>query len=358
VPHKYALVTTTINVPNNLEAYAKDIKERGDDAFIVVAGDKKTPREAWDFLGDIWKKYKVPVEAMPPSVQEAKYAAYSSFLGWNTIRRRNIALLHAYHQGADVIVTIDDDNHLTTPGYLKGHGELVEKCETQIISSESGWYNCCGHLVDDCASGGFYPRGYSMRERGARSPLLTRRVSSERSVVNAGLWIGDPDIDAVTRMAINPVVVGARNLPFDLGQGTYCPFNSQNTAIRRDAIPAYCMISGVGRYDDIVPSFFVKRISDHLGDYIRFGEPVVRQDRNAHDLWKDLESERVGMQMTDKLVDWLKGITLKGKTYGECLWEIIPALDSLWRADESLTPEQRGFMSNIQLSYQQWSRAL
>ena len=38
------------------------------------------------------------------------YPELSDAIGWNSIQRRNIGLLYAYEQGADVIATVDDDN--------------------------------------------------------------------------------------------------------------------------------------------------------------------------------------------------------------------------------------------------------
>jgi hypothetical protein len=36
-----------------------------------------------------------------------------------------------------------------------------------------------------------------------------------------------------------------------MANGTWCPFNSQNTALHRDLIPAYVLSPLIGRMDDI-----------------------------------------------------------------------------------------------------------
>lgn len=201
--------------------------------------------------------------------------------------------------------------------------------------------------------------------RARQDPPLRNLLSilqEKRCVVNAGLWKGDPDIDAATRLALNPIVT--KNLApnnYSLSLRTKCPFNSQNTALHRDVIPAYCIIHGVGRYDDIIPSYIVKRIADHLGDYVRFGEPIVRQVRNQHDLWKDLEDERIGMQLTDRFVDWLYEITLAGATYKECLEQVIFGLQLRYitaDANKTLSPEQYQFLQNITTAYNKWMEVL
>lgn len=355
---KYALVTTTINTPHNLKDYVEDIiKFEHKEVIVVVAGDIKTPPEVEDFCEKLTKNFGVKVLYLTPEDQALRYPAYSDFLGWNTIQRRNIAILTAYHAGADVIITIDDDNFLKSEDYITKHGVLNERTITEIVESNSGWYNICRRMRSSCGSA-FYPRGYSVSERGNFDGRIQSELLPVRSVVNAGLWLGDPDIDAVTRLAINPKIENISTTPFALAKDTYCPFNSQNTAIHRDAIPAYCMISGVGRYDDIVSSYFVKRIADHLGHAIRFGAPVVEQQRNAHNLWKDLDSERLGMQLTDRLVEWLRDVRLKSDDYGGCLDDLLDAFRAEWYNNGSLTVQQQSFMRSIYLSYEAWGKAL
>ena len=91
---KYALITTTINIPYNLEAYCKDIAAYcPNQVEIIVAGDKKTPVEIEDFLENLQIKYDIEISYLAPEDQEKMYPEYSGFLGWNTIQRRNIAML-------------------------------------------------------------------------------------------------------------------------------------------------------------------------------------------------------------------------------------------------------------------------
>lgn len=355
---KFALITTTINTPYNLEAYVKDIADHNpSDTLVIVAGDLKTPEDVSAFCEKLTKQFGISVRYLSPVDQQCKYPDYSNFLGWNTIQRRNIALLEAYKTGAEIIVTIDDDNYLTEENYLEQHGILDERTIVEVVDSDSGWYNNCRRLRCENAVSEFYPRGYSLRERGT-APRIKSELIPVRSVVNAGLWVGDPDIDAVTRIAVNPKVNNAVTLPFALGPSTYCPFNSQNTAIHRDALSAYCMVSGVGRYDDIISSFFVKRIADHFNDAIRFGAPIVRQERNPHNLWKDLDNERIGMCLTDSFVDWLKLTTLQGRNYRTCMEELLSQFTSMWVNHGGLSIKEIEFMRAIRNSYEAWGEVL
>jgi hypothetical protein len=269
-----------------------------------VAGDEKTPIETansphWNYLGF----YEQQILSMD----------LYNVLPNNSISRRNFAFLAAYRQGAEVIISVDDDNWPTDCDFIGQHQIGLRNLEPRY--SKSGWYNVCGD--------GIYHRGYPLSHRG--DIVLARKGNPKevRAVVNAGLWNGDPDIDAVTRLALGRVRrFVAHEESFYLDK-CWCPFNSQNTAIHRDVIPAYMMSAKLGRYDDIWASYMVQHIAEHLGDYIAFGQPVVEQRRNEHDVWKDFEQEEYGMKHTEIFLEKLRSVPLKGSTYHECYGELI-----------------------------------
>src|SRR5215472_3795893 len=94
-----ALVTTTIQVPKVLELYRRCAKSAlRNDCLFFVAGDLKTPP---DLVGDYIY--------LPPEKQQADWKT-SRVLPWNSITRRNIAILEALKAKADIIITVDDDN--------------------------------------------------------------------------------------------------------------------------------------------------------------------------------------------------------------------------------------------------------
>ena len=71
------------------------------------------------------------------------------------------------------------------------------------------------------------------------------------------------DVDAITRLCNDiSAVEYTREKSFSMAKGTWCPFNSQNTAISRSVIPAYCLSPRVGRYDDIWASYVCLAIMD------------------------------------------------------------------------------------------------
>ncbi|MHB8694018.1 MAG: hypothetical protein ACYDHH_22495 [Solirubrobacteraceae bacterium] len=174
----------------------------------------------------------------------------------------------------------------------------------------------------------FYHRGHPIASRWQEEPATIDPVRG-RVVANAGLWLGEPDVDAVTRLC-RPVDVTSRSTRFPdhvaCALGTWAPFNSQNTALLRDVIPIYLLFPHVGRYDDIWASYVVRYVADGLGDLVTYGAPVVRQERNPHDLLKDLDAERLGMEYTDAFVAGLRDEPLVASGYADACFELAARL--------------------------------
>lgn len=111
-----------------------------------------------------------------------------------------------------------------------------------------------------------------------------------------GVWQaladGDPDVDAIYRLTDNTEVFFAQRPPIVLPEGTLCPFNSQNTAIRRELfallyLPAYVNF----RFTDILRGLVAQPIMWVHGYRLGFTQATVRQVRNPHDYVKDFEDE-------------------------------------------------------------------
>ena len=99
---KKIIVTTTINGPTE----AIELFDRHEDFELIVIGDKKTPANYALRRGTY----------IAPDEQERRYPRLSRLLGWNCIQRRNIGFLIALEMGADIVVTVDDDN-VPQPGW-------------------------------------------------------------------------------------------------------------------------------------------------------------------------------------------------------------------------------------------------
>lgn len=325
----YAIVTTTIFVPKLLDSYAEDAKKHSHNVLFVVVGDKKTPPETEEYCLQLAKKSGFRVDYFSPERQEEYLSQWSKLrdhIQWNCIQRRNVGMLYAYENGCETIATIDDDNFLIDADYLGTHG-IGTQMDVTEVASQTGWMNVCT-LLTESHGRIFYHRGFPLEKRTEES--WDEKSTTIQPVVSAGLWLGDPDIDALERLyhLTDPTEATtlAREERFSPALGTWTPFNSQNTALARRVIPAYFLSPKVGRYDDIWGSYVVKRIADHLDDRIVFGKPLVKQERNPHNYWRDLDAERYGHSLTLAFVEALSSIELRGTTYQKCYEELSEAL--------------------------------
>lgn len=359
---KYAVVTTTIFVPKLLKAYADDAKKYGRDTLFIVVGDKKTPPETETFCRDLQRTSGFRVEYLSPEQQEGyllHFPALKKYLPWNCIMRRNVGILLAYEIGCDIIATIDDDNFLDSKDYLGNH-RLGHAIEIDVVTSSTKWANVCRSLKEKNGRT-FYHRGFPIEKRLASEKWKIQR-KSVTPVVNAGLWLGEPDVDAIERLyhfnEPTTAMRWERKENIALSKGTWSPFNSQNTALLRRAVPAYFlspMPSGYfnkngdpipTRYDDIWGAYAFKRISDHLDEVITFGAPIVRQNRNPHNYWRDFDMERYGLALTARFVESLSSVSLNGQDYKNCYAELTEKLPTSALARTDLSNEERTYLEN------------
>lgn len=309
-----ALITTTVNVPTVLGLYRK----LGPDVFFFVAADEKTPREAYEFCAGI-----PGCEIYSPGRQRELGYEVSSFLGWSTITRRNIALLEALKWGADVIVSIDDDN-IPVERYFErfGSGLDFSGCE---LSAKCGWLDP-GHLMVPKTKHRGFPHDFAFESFDV-APVVGARVG-----VSAGLCLGDPDISAATRMELKPLVQSvtelARGGVVVDPRGCWTVWNTQNTSFVRELAPAMFCAPQIGRCDDIYASLITQRAMRELGYYVHFGRPFVHQQRNPHDLLKDMAAEMWGMSNIVAFANFLDATQLPHKN-------VLDNLRRIWKAAEA-----------------------
>ena len=342
----FSIVTTTINVPTLLRDYAEDaVRHDRTVEQMIVVGDRKTPTDVPAFCDELQRETGVTCRYVSVEDQERyleRWPAFAEFLPWNCIQRRNVGLLLAYEGDADVVVTIDDDNFLEQEDYLGRHAHVGQRIEVDAVSTASGWWNVC-ELLQEAQGVPFYHRGHPLSQRWTDGEREQERSTLRaRVVVNAGLWLEEPDVDALTRLhrpvtAIGPS--GAFRDRLACAPGTWAPFNSQNTAIMRAALPAYLLFPHVGRYDDIWASYVVRHIADAFGDVVTYGAPLVRQKRNPHNYFKDFDDERLGMETTDVFLEALRACEITTDDYRSAFAEIA----SSFRSSDELGAVAEGF---------------
>jgi hypothetical protein len=235
---------------------------------------------------------------LSPEYQEKTYPELSETIGWKSIQRRNIGFVEAYRRGADIVATVDDDN---IPYDDWGTNVVVgETVEIDFYNTDLGVFDPLSVTEHNQV----WHRGYPIdlvphRNRVSYGGKLKRRV-----LVQADLWDGDPDIDAMARLSMKPIV------KFDKIRGPYgsisiSPFNSQNTFLSREVIPYYSVFPHVGRMDDIWGGYVLQH---YFPNSVVYNKASVYQDRNVQDLVTNLEKEIIGYRHTSDLIrglsDW------------------------------------------------------
>ena len=363
-----ALVTTTINVPTVLDAYSANARRFGHEPMLLVVGDRRTPPQAATWLAALGAD-GTDVEYLDVHAQRRwlkRFPALDRLLPWNSIQRRNLAYLRAAERGAQTIITVDDDNIPTDADFIGAHGVVGHIRTVETVAAANGWFNVC-ELLETQPPVPFVPRGFPPAERHAASDL-SYGSAARRVVVNAGLWTGDPDVDAATRMVLSPTVSGLRPdtcQRIALASGTWCPFNSQNTAFDATLLPCmYLVVMGatyrgmvIDRHDDVWMSLFAQKIIEQMGDAVTFGEPLVNQVRNNHNVLDDLAGEVPGMLLTDTFVRLVRGLELQETSYVGCYQELIEGLRSGLGRRGACTADERSVLAQVLAGMQVWASA-
>jgi hypothetical protein len=286
------IVTTTINPPT--EALIKFSEMEGWDLVIIC--DLKTPLDNYDVKFRGMNNVKV----LSPNDQIHLNSRLSNALEWNNIQRRNFGFWYVFQHEKkyDIIATVDDDNIPNNDwgkDILIGKKTLVDRYQTNesffdpiftyTEGSERTWH-----------------RGFPEQLLNERKIKFIDQMTTT-PLVQADFWSGDPDISAICRMSLSPNWDYSKYIQYYTGPFTtsqLTPFNSQNTFLHRNLLPYYMMLCDVGRYDDIWGAYLLQRSVD-LRNKIVFNKITVQQDRNEHDLVKDLKNEVWGYENTIKL---------------------------------------------------------
>lgn len=274
------IVTTTINSPT---AATLKFCEKSNFDFVIV-GDKKTPHQEYQALEENYPN----LTYFSPEEQELQFSDISELIGWNSIQRRNLGFLYAHRQGYEIIASVDDDN---IPYENWGENIYVgNEIECDYYETENDVFDPLSVTEHSF----LWHRGFPIELVQTKNRVEYKGKKKRKVLVQADLWDGDPDIDAISRLAIKPIVkFNSVRCPFFSNK--ISPFNSQNTFLHRDVLKYYMMLPFVGRMDDIWASYILQH---HFSENIIYNVPSVYQERNKQDLVTNLENEIFGYRKT------------------------------------------------------------
>jgi hypothetical protein len=336
--HKCALVVTTIGDGGFLQKYAEQIKNEGfvDQCEMIVIPDKKTNPQIFERCEQLLKH---GFQIKCPTIEEQhsflkRLGGIVQVIPYNSDNRRNVGFLMALENGCDFIISIDDDNYCRPKDPFFGEHAIVCQGEVQLetLHSSNGWYNICDLMVTEPKN--VYPRGFPYYARFQDSKVKLSRDLGKIHL-NAGLWLREPDIDAITWLANPAKAVSFHGQSVLLGEHTWSPINTQNTAVHRDAIIAFYFIPmgypiggmWIDRYGDIFSGYFCQACVRHLGYRVRVGTPIVDHIRNPHNYLDDLTKELPCILLIEEISSWLREIKLDGNTYVETYLSLADALE-------------------------------
>lgn len=280
------IVTTSIN--GATEAIRRFSEVEGWEMVVVL--DKKSPEENGG-------EKLVNINYLSCEDQVKLDPILSDLIGWNCIQRRNFGFIYAIkYLEADIVATVDDDN------IPMSHWGKKLMLGDPVVANRY-----------DTVCGAFDPLAVTnhpyLWHRGFPLELVLQRSCSKPATriqpfdIQAELWNGDPDVDAVCRMTEH-----ATNISFDSDGFPACsdspsPFNSQNTFLAAKVIPHYFMFPCVGRMDDIWAAYHAQA----QGFKVVYCKPSVTQKRNDHNVTKDMINEFIGYE---KNLDIIRSVNL------------------------------------------------
>lgn len=285
---------------------------------VIVVGDRKSP-----------DKYPLEgVRFIPLQEQQQMSWSIVSLLPHNHYARKMVGYLEAASNDAEVVFETDDDNRLI----LGSKGDIWRsKCTLKLGMeyAEKQFVNVYRHFTDQF----IWPRGLPLDcilDPKANSFQPTQTSEVLPVAIWQGLADGEPDVDAIYRLTTNEKCHFKPAPSVALEPGVICPFNSQNTAFSRQILPLMYLPAFVSfRYTDILRGLVAQPVLWAAGLRLCFTSATVLQERNAHNNFRDFESE-IPMYLTARLaIDSVTDVVKSSRSISDNLHAAYTALERL-----------------------------
>jgi hypothetical protein len=307
------IVMTSIHYPTAAVRSFSSLK----DTRLIVVGDKKTPSD-WSCENVLF---------LPVGKQDQIGRHLHNVLPYNHYCRKMLGYLHAMEMNARGIIDVDDDNH-PKPGFsfpaFEGKYDKVPK--------NQGFINIYQYFTDQK----IWPRGLPLRSINKNYELCNGTTVLDCKVgVWQGLADGRPDVDAIYCLVDDRPCTFAERPPIVLSEGTFSPFNTQNTIIRKELFPLMYLPAHVTfRFTDILRGLIAQPIMWLYGFHLGFSEATVTHERNPHDYFNDFLSEIPMYQHTERVVEIAEKVVCRKYSPSENLFITYEALVNAGIADK------------------------
>jgi hypothetical protein len=336
---KTAIVVTTVFEPEFLEGYLRSIQQanRIDETTVYIIPDRKTPPTV---AAAALAASDAGFAVLCPSLEEQdsflkRIVVPSNFIPYNSDNRRNIGFLMALEAGCEILISIDDDNFcLGGDDFVGAHHVVGREAADPAIKSSDPWFNICS-LLEGWDGPAIFPRGFPYAvQKSTRQMSVAVGQQHLHIAMNAGLWLDEPDVDAVFRLCRQPKIGRFAGNSIVLGPDVWSPINTQNTALTRDAALTYYYVRmgfplkglSIDRFGDILSGYLTQKVIKHLGQGIRIGTPIVEHRRTPHNLFKDLYHELAGIVLIEEFLPWLIELKLTGSNFQDAYATLADAI--------------------------------
>lgn len=365
---KASLVITTIFDPVVLDNYYRNFSKYGHlgQVQVILIADLKTPPEAYKRCHGLSRR---GLRIIFPTIQEqeaflSRLGLPSNFILYNSDNRRNIGYLMALESKSDFVISMDDDNYpREDEDFFMQHSVVCNNAyQTSIVNTNIGWFNICAMLELD-RPGTTYPRGfpYFARHKISNETFHTAQVDVH---MNAGLWLIDPDVDGISWLVAPAHTISLKGKSLVLGDKAWSPINTQNTSMRRAAIPSNYFVRmnyplagiPIDRYGDIFSAYFSQACVRHLNGAIRVGTPLADHKRNTHNYMKDAAKEWACIMVLEDILSWLPEAKLSGANYIEaygCLSYLLEDVVETFKGN-IWTDVTRGYFHQMAYYMRKW----
>jgi Reversibly glycosylated polypeptide len=214
----------------------------------------------------------------------------------------------------DFLISIDGDNFAPAEeDFFTQHAIVCHDMHIgSTVEASAGWFNVCTqlNLESDRVT---FPRGFPYFARHQKQETH-QRAHPTTIRINAGLWIEEPDLDAMTWLTTPVRATSFRGESMVVGPRTWSPVNTQNTALHREVIPSYDFVrmgsplSGmhIDRYGHAFSGYFSPACARSLGHAVRVGTPTATHARNSHNYLRDATQELACVCILEDLLPWLQ----------------------------------------------------
>ena len=288
-----SLVITTINKPNsNIKKFSFNSKKKKWD-FIVI-GDKKTPKNFKLSYGNYISFKK----------QKNLKLKFAKICPPNSYARKNIGYLLAIKKNANIIIETDDDNCPKNAFF----SEKKVNHKVREINNKT-WINIYDLFIK--GTGKVWPRGLPLDEI-TRNKIKIKKKINGKFFLQQGVCEQNPDVDAIYRLLNKKINIKFRNnYKVSLGY-SFSPFNSQNTIWFKAIFPLlYLPVTCSMRCTDIWRGLIALNILQNDSKKILFFGTTMYQNRNYHDLIKDLNQEMPLYVDNKKIYEILRNLKMK-----------------------------------------------